>query len=82
MNFLKHKCADSHLTCAKCSNTVCHKCMQVSPTGVNCKTCMPKVWRATVVPMGLHSMMRLQAASVMLSLMFAKLLSIVTPCIG
>jgi hypothetical protein len=30
----------------------------------------------------MQSMMRLQAASVMLSLMFAKLLSIITPCIG
>jgi hypothetical protein len=43
---------------------------------------MPNTWKATIVPAGMQSMMRLQAASVMLSLMFAKLLSIITPCIG
>jgi hypothetical protein len=82
MNLLGHKCGESGLTCTKCSKPVCRQCMQVAPTGVSCTKCMPNTWKATIVPAGMQSMMRLQAASVMLSLMFAKLLSIITPCIG
>lgn len=82
MNLLKHNCAETHLSCTKCAKPVCSKCMKVAPGGVCCQSCVPTGWKSTIVPIGFQSMMRLQAASVMLSLMFVKLMSIVTPCLG
>ncbi|CAN5480850.1 hypothetical protein BH10CYA1_BH10CYA1_56920 [soil metagenome] len=82
MSLFRHKCADANLSCSSCSRALCRECVQMTPSGVRCSNCVPKAWQATIVPVGMEAMMRLQVAAVMLSLMMAKLLSIITPCIG
>ena len=82
MNFFTHKCVDANLSCSSCARTLCSKCVRMTAAGVRCSKCVPKAWQATIVPVGMQAMMRLQVATVMLSLMLAKLLSIITPCIG
>lgn len=82
MNILMHKCVDANLNCSSCAKSMCSKCAQITPSGVRCSKCVPKAWQTTIGPVGVQAMMRLQVATVMLSLMLAKLLSIITPCIG
>lgn len=77
-----HDTSQSVVRCFDCGDTICGKCMVVTPGSLLCKKCKPKNVAERIMAGGAQSLLKLQCAAVAGGVALMGGLSVLTPCVG